>query len=97
MDNNEKKVLEQVVFWLAVAHFIISSVMTYLNCGKGKKKSQKKSQKKKDLIEQSVDYVETLINNNCFMWFISALVCIAIAVLSGLCIWMDEDDDDSKK
>lgn len=97
MDNNDKKVLELVVFWLAVAHVIVSSVMTYVNCGKSQKTQQKGSKKKKDIIDNSIQYFEGLINNNCFMWFISLLVCAAIAILVGFCIWGDHTDDDSKK
>ena len=101
MDNNDKKVLELVVFWLAVAHVVVSSIMTYVNCGNSKSKSQKTKQKgskkKNDIVADSIHYFEGLINNNCFMWFISLLVCIAIAILVGFCIWGDHDDDDSKK
>lgn len=103
MDHHDKKVLELVVFWLAVAHVVVSSIMTYVNCGKGKSQKnqennqQKGSKKKKDVVDKTVKYFEGIINNNCFMWFISLLVCLAIAVLVGFCIWGDDDDDDSKK
>lgn len=101
MDQNDKKVFELVVFWLAVAHVIVSSIMTYVNYGKSKSKSQnnqqKGSKKKKDIVDKTVHYFEGLINNNCFIWFISFLVCSAIAIMVGFCIWGDDDDDDSKK
>ena len=99
MDNNDKKVLELVVFWLAVVHVIVSMIMTYVNCGKSKSqnKTQKGSKKQKDFIENSIQYFENIINNNCFMWVISFLVCLAIVILAGFCIWGDDEDDDSKK
>ena len=103
MNNNDKKVLELIVFWLAVAHSIVSVIMTWLNCGKGKNsgKQQKRSKSQKgkgdNIVDKSMECLQNLMSNNCNMWIISTLICIAIAIITGFCIWGDNDDDNDKK
>lgn len=102
MNNNDKKNLEHIVFWLAVAHVLVSAIMTKLNCGKrkGVEKQQKRSKSQKgnkNYIEDSMEWVHSLMNSNAFMWGLSCAICIAIAIIAGFCIWGNNDDDNNKK
>lgn len=105
MNSNDKIVLEHIVFWLAVAHSIVSAIMAWFNCGRrknnnnGKQQKRSKTQKGKNdnILEKSVECLHNLMSNNCHMWILSLLICIAIAILAGFCIWGDDDDDKNGK
>lgn len=93
---------ELVTFWLVAAHLVISLIMIFCNwnspmiSSKSKKGSTKKNKgavgEATNMIEGYVSNMCSLLHNNKLIWIISFLVCAAVCILLGLCLWGEDDD-----
>lgn len=101
--NMNDRTYELITFWLIAAHFVVSLIMLICNWKTPVKtsipSSKKSSSKKgKNMLEETTSFLEnytgkvcSILKNNKVIWSISVIVCAAVCVLLGLCIWGEEE------
>lgn len=101
--NMNDRTYELITFWLVAAHLVVSLIMVICNWKTPMKTSlpsaKKSSSKKgKNVLTETTSFIEnyvskicSLLKNNKLVWSLSLIVCIAVCVLLGLCIWGEEE------